>query len=772
MTATASRPSRASWAKVRTGGHPAIGVPVHVLGGGDRAVYARTEEAAQTAAIRASEARHRALFEASPLPMWVYDLETLRFLAVNDAAVEHYGWSRPEFLAMALPDIRPIEDRDALAADIVATPRGLKQASEWRHRTKAGRIVDVVITSHAVEFDGRAARLVLATDVTERRAAEAALRRSEARFRALVQHASDVTFVVGPDVDAETGADILRVRDVSTSVRRQYGYDPDTLVGASLARLLHPDDVRPVLAAVAELRANPDDVATLRHRVCHADGTWRQAETVAVDLAQEPAVGGLVLTTRDVTERAALEAELAHQAYHDALTGLPNRAHFRRETARALDERRTPGAPAARVAVLLLDLDGFKRVNDTVGHATGDALLVQVADRLLNATRGCDLVARLGGDEFAVLLTNARTDADLATVAARVIGALSRPFLVHGTSATIGASVGIGWGESTRLTGMRSEPDDAATRPAVSAVRLVPVDALIRNADLALYEAKARGKGRHAFFQPSMHAAAVERVALEAALRRGIAEREFALVYQPIIDLASGHAVGVEALVRWHDPARGVVPPAAFIPLAEETDLIIPLGRWVLNEACRQGARWSADAPAGAGLYITVNVSGRQLAHVEFVGHVQEALRASGLAAANLILELTESTVIHQPEVALERLTALKALGVRLAIDDFGTGYSALSYLQTFPIDVLKIDKSFVDRVAEGGQAAALAAAIVGLGRALSLRTVAEGVEHVDQQAALTGMGCALGQGYLFARPLTADAVDALLRGSPIPETA
>ncbi len=694
-------------------------------------------------ALDKSAARYRLLFEASPLPMWVYDLETLQFLAVNQAAVVQYGWSRDEFLDLTLQDIRPAADMGALRVDVREAPAGLKQASEWRHRTRSGRLIDVVITSHPLEFDGRAARLVLVTDVTDRKGAEAALRRSEARYRALAQHASDVTLVVDVEAGVDVGTD-ARVRDVSPSVRSHYGHAPDALVGRPLADVLHPEDVAPVGRALAALRLRPDTAATVRHRLRHADGAWRQAETIAVDLRGEPAVGGIVLTTRDVTERAALEAELAYQAYHDALTGLANRAKFRVEVARVLDAAVEGAHDPATVAVLLLDLDGFKRVNDSAGHAIGDALLVQVAERLRHATRGCDLVARLGGDEFAVLLADVHADVDLAHVADRIVGALARPFPVDGTSCVVGVSVGVARGAGGVL-----------------------VDALLRNADLALYDAKARGKGRHAFFDPSMHAVAVERVALEAALREALDRGEFRVVYQPIVDLRDGRVVGAEALVRWQHRERGLVSPAAFIPLAEETGLIVPLGRWVLDEACREAAGWNAapGVDAAGGVHVAVNVSGRQLARPEFVDEVAAALAATGLAPGRLTLELTESTVIHEPDLARERLTALKQLGVRLAIDDFGTGYSALSYLQQFPIDVLKIDKSFVDRVAAGGQAAALAGAIVALGQALSLRTVAEGVERADQQHALATMGCALGQGYLFARPLAPEAVAALLAG-------
>jgi diguanylate cyclase (GGDEF)-like protein len=443
----------------------------------------------------------------------------------------------------------------------------------------------------------------------------------------------------------------------------------------------------------------------------------------------------------------------AHQALHDPLTGLANRARLQERLADALG-----GAHPGRVAVLVLDLDGFKRVNDLLGHPAGDLLLAQVAERLLSATRGSDTVARLGGDEFAVLLENARSRHNVAAVAERIVAALRAPFDLDGAEAVVGTSVGIALGTDV-TPAVRAGGSPAAAG-----------DELLRDADLAMYRAKAAGKGRYLFFEPSMYEEAVARLELEADLRAGLAKGEFRLVYQPIVALPTSAIVGVEALVRWHHPLRGVVPPLAFIPLAEETGLIIPLGRWVLEEACRQAAAWGEHA-ARPDLAVTVNVSGRQLYQPAFVDDVRHALTVSGLAPQQLVLELTETVMLDRPELARERFGALKALGVRLAIDDFGTGYSALSYLRQFPFDVLKIDKSFIDQIADGGQPAALAGAIAALGDALSMRTVAEGVESAEQAAALGQIGCGLAQGYHFSRPVAPDAITALLAApAPTPD--
>jgi diguanylate cyclase (GGDEF)-like protein len=451
---------------------------------------------------------------------------------------------------------------------------------------------------------------------------------------------------------------------------------------------------------------------------------------------------------QDVTERKRLESELTRQALHDPLTGLANRALFQDRVARALG--RAARQPAA-AAVLYLDLDDFKRVNDTLGHAAGDALLAAVADRLLNATRGCDTVARLGGDEFAVLLDHVADPGDALTVVDRVLAALARPVAVGAAHLVPRASVGV-----------------AHAAPGMSA------DDLVRDADVAMYHAKRRGAGGYELFVPAMREAVVVERAFEADLGAALDAGEFRLVYQPILALdgaapaAPAAVTGAEALLRWEHPTRGLVSPAEFIQRAERTGLIVAIGRWVLRTACRDAATW----PHGAGgpPTVAVNVSARQLADPRLVDDVTDALASARLPAERLLLEITETTLAEDTEATLARLQALKAVGVRLAIDDFGTGYSSLAYLQRFPVDVLKIDKAFVDGVARDESDAAIVRAIVALAEALGVRTVAEGIEEPTQCAALRALGCAQGQGYLFARPLPPDALAALLgapRGAP-----
>jgi diguanylate cyclase (GGDEF)-like protein len=450
----------------------------------------------------------------------------------------------------------------------------------------------------------------------------------------------------------------------------------------------------------------------------------------------------------------------AHQAFHDPLTGLANRARLRERLSRALSGPNRDG-----MALLVLDLDGFKRVNDSLGHASGDHLLREVSKRLLHATRGADLVSRLGGDEFAILLETARAEVDATIVAERVLNALRVPFTLGSAEAVVGTSIGIARPQRRRDGVVAGSSEDVETS----------IEAVMRDADLAMYRAKAAGKGRFAFFEPSMHAEAVERLALEADLRTALGRGEFSLAYQPIIGLQDGEAVGFEALLRWNHPTRGLMMPADFVPVAEETGLICAIGAWVMREACGCMVHWNAARARASlpALTVTVNVSARQVYEPGFVDEVMGVLRASGLEPSHLLLEITESVMLDRPEVARERFVALKDAGVRLAVDDFGTGYSALSYLQAFPIDTLKIDKSFVSGLRRGGSQAALARTIVALGRALGLRTIAEGIESDDQRVALRDAGCAYGQGFLFAPPLSpADAEVLLMASAPVTITA
>jgi len=588
------------------------------------------------------------------------------------------------------------------------------------------------------------ARQFTSTKDAARGLAESTARNNEARFQALVQHSSDVIMILDPDGT---------IRYASPSMALVFGHDPSKLVTARIESILHPEDLSTTLQFLEELaRSNRSrtggatpGVLKREWRIRHANGAWLTVDNVGTNLLDEPVIRGLVLNTRDVTEQSVIKQQYMHQAFHDPLTDLANRSLFLYQVGHAL-------ARAQRqlnaVTVLFLDLDNFKTVNDSLGHAAGDRLLVDAARRLATCVRDTDLIARLGGDEFAVLVEDAESVDEVLAIADRVGIALSKPFVLNGKEVFVNASVGISRstrGEST--------------------------DELVRNADVAMYVAKTRGKGQHALFEPEMHKAALDRLVVEADLRRAIEHEEFMLQYQPIVALETGEIIGAEALVRWMCRDRGKVPPGLFIPIAEETGLIVPIGRWVLRRACREAKRWTDER--GLPVRISVNLSGRQLQEPGIVDDVRQALADSGLSADQLVLEITESMLMQNTELSMARLNALKALGISLAIDDFGTGYSSLSYLQRYPIDILKIDKAFVDVIDKGGEGPVLASAIVALGETLRMNTVAEGIETEAQRGHLLTLGCELGQGYLFAPPLDAEDFWHLLlaRGARTPYT-
>jgi diguanylate cyclase (GGDEF)-like protein len=435
--------------------------------------------------------------------------------------------------------------------------------------------------------------------------------------------------------------------------------------------------------------------------------------------------------------------QLAHRAFHDELTELPNRALFLEHTGQALARRKAPNA-AGRLAVLFVDLDDFKAVNDGLGHAAGDELLIQVGRRLRTWLRPTDLVARLGGDEFGVLLEDLAGEAEAASAAERLRLALAVPLSVAGRELRVRASVGI-----------------AVATPEVTA------DDLMRDADVAMYAAKGDGKDAQRAYDPRMHATMLDRLALEQDLRGALERRELTLAYEPIVRLDSGAVTGMEALLRWRHARRGAVSPAEFVPVAERTGLIVPLGRWVLEQACARAVAVNERHPELPALSMSVNVSLGQLRDPSFVDMVAETLARTGLAGDRLVLEITESLLMTDVAATVSTLSALRERGVRIAVDDFGTGYSSLSYLRHFPIDILKIDRTFVDSVAEAQSAdETLVRAIIGLGRTLGLATVAEGIERAEQRAELAALGCELGQGYHFARPLDPEALEAFLAES------
>ncbi len=568
----------------------------------------------------------------------------------------------------------------------------------------------------------------LRVELTERAVTE----RSEARMAALIRNSSDVVCVLGADT---------LVHYVSPSLAQMFDHDPAELTDRELTDIIHPDDGPRVRALIAAIAAGPAaQRTTAEFRVSHGHGEdWRDVEALGSNLLGDESIEGIVLNVRDVSERKAFADELEHQAFHDTLTGLPNRALFRNRVEHSLASRRRDHLP---VAVLFLDIDDFKFVNDSLGHAAGDQLLQEVSRRLEDCMRPVDTAARLGGDEFAILIRDSESELHSVEIAQRVMGAVAAPVALEGREVAVAISVGIAF----------SDQNMVSTRDA---------EELLRNADAAMYMAKESGKDGYQLFNPEMHLRAMARLELKSELQGALENGEFTLRYQPIMDLARGDMAGMEALARWEHPEKGLLAPDEFVPLLEETGLIIPVGRHILSEACNWAARMQSECPREPPLSMAVNVSARQLQRPEFITEVAEVLSETSIVPSSLTLELTESVMMQDMEVSLLRLEALRRLGVKLAIDDFGTGYSSLNYVRELPVDILKIDRSFLADT--NPQVAEMTASIVELARIFNLKAVAEGVENTDQLARLKGMNCDFGQGFHFAKPLPGEEILELL---------
>ncbi len=560
------------------------------------------------------------------------------------------------------------------------------------------------------------------------------IRASERRFRSLVQNTSDMILIC-----AAPGT----ITYQSPAAGSTWGYPADELLDVSLIALIHPDDQPAAQEVWEQLRQSPPDgdegaTRSTGLRLRDHGGIWRQAELVVTNLLHDPAMDGLVVTIRDVTERKTFEQQLVRQAFYDGLTGLPNRVLFRDRFEQALVRAAQQGS---LVGLLFLDLDNFKLVNDGLGHQTGDYLLTEAAARLRSCIRAQDTVARLGGDEFVIVLELLTGEEDALPVAKAITHQFSRPFTLDGRDVVVTASIGV----------------------AISGPGREDADNLLRDADVAMYRAKSDGRAHHVVFRPSMHADSLARLELENDLRGALVRGELRVYYQPIVMMESGAFNEVEALVRWQHPTRGLIAPGEFIPIAEETGLIVPLGLWVLEEACRQVAAWHLQRPDKPALTLSVNLSPRQFQQHSLVADVACALRNAGLPARCLKLEITEGVIVRNVEATIRTLWELKSLGLKLAIDDFGTGYSSLSYLKRLPIDVLKIDRSFVSGIGQDQADAAIIHAIMALAKSLNLKVTGEGIETAEQAALLGEWGCNQGQGYFYSKPLDSHQAAVLL---------
>lgn len=677
-------------------------------------------------ALAASERRHRSVFESAGIGSVVVGLNG-RIVEVNDAFAAMLGYEQTALRGRAIGELTHPEDLQDTLAGIRALTSGAQDSlqTEKRYLRKDGGMIWGRVSASAVRDEHGAPQFLVALieDVTERRIAEL-------RFHDLLDSAPDAMVIADAD-----GTIVL----VNTQTEEVFGYQRGELIGRPV-EVLVPERFRSGHSAhragyVTDPRVRP--MGAGRDLVgLHKDGHEIPVEISLSPLATDEGV--LVSAAiRDVTDRRRLEQELRQQAFHDSLTGLANRALFANRAGHALARgRRRQGS----VALLLIDVDDFKSINDTLGHQTGDRLLVLIAERLRRCTRSEDTCARLGGDEFAVLLDSAGGVDEGARMAERILESLEAPFPLAGQEIVVRSSIGVAFGT----------PGD------------VDADDLLRNADIAMYEAKRAGGHRYSLFEPDMLSKLRERRGLIAELEGALERDEFVLHYQPIVRLETGATVGVEALVRWDHPRRGLLAPSEFILVAEDTGLIVELTRCVLRKASTQTRRWQLADPDGAPLSVSVNISGVSITDSAIVGDVARALEESGLPPQSLTLELTETALVGDLAGAAT-LRDLEALGVRLAIDDFGAGHSSLRYLRSFPIDALKIDRSFISRMTDDPREASFVETIVDLATVLDLETVAEGIETREQRDLLAELGCTFGQGYYFARPIDAAAMEALL---------
>ncbi|KQV31602.1 diguanylate phosphodiesterase [Rhizobium sp. Root1203] len=667
----------------------------------------------------------QSLFATHPSPMWVYDPDTLGFLIVNNAAVELYGYSLQEYAGMTVLDIRPAHERRRML-DAVHGRTDMEKAERWTHLKANGEMLEVLTYGRAVRFDGRDAILAIVQDRTEVNAAHREVSDTRSLLDSIVDNLPVGVFV--KDM-AEEGRYILFNEACGTIV----GRDPIDVVGKSDLGIFDRKQAAAFWAQDTKAFTASSTVS-VEETIRRTDGESRILRTVKRTL---PAPDGslpryLLGISQDVTEERSVEARLAYMAMHDALTGLPNRAFFSEHIERAAKIATAETA----IALLYLDVDHFKHINDSKGHAAGDALLCQVAARLTKLAGEGDLVARLGGDEFALLV---RLDqaGSIERFAERLLNSLSTPFNLDGANEHVTCSIGIA-----------IAPDHADDD-----------DVLMRHADLALYAAKESGRSTYRFYEPTMRLEAERRHMLTVELRDALLKGQFELYYQPIIQLDDDGLGGFEALIRWRHPQRGLIPPMDFIPVAEETGLIVPIGEWVLREACRTAAQWPQH------LKIAVNLSVCQFRHNSLLASVVSALDESGLHPGRLEIEITESVFLADVEQSLPLLRALKELGIRIAIDDFGTGYSSFSYLRAFAFDKIKLDRSFVAGIETDPGNLAIVRAVVGIGSGFNATTLAEGVETEEQLQRLQAEGFGEVQGFLLGRPMPRAEAEAVING-------
>jgi diguanylate cyclase (GGDEF)-like protein/PAS domain S-box-containing protein len=679
---------------------------------------------------RLSNAQYRLLFDHNPIPTFVCETRRWGCLEVNEAAVNGYGYTREEFLKIRFTDLSPPEEAERVSTTLVNLGASANDLGVWRHRKKDGTPVEVELVTFRVPFARRQARVLIARDVSSRRKIEEVLWKDVERFGLVSKATNDAL------LEWDLASDKVWQND---NYQRLFGYPSDELQQnmESWFGHIHADDRLRVQQRLLGVINSSQDLWSDEFRVMRRDQTVAHVHARGFVNRDDAGTALKMLgVLQDITARKESEERTRFLADHDELTGLPNRSLFKQSLARAIQRAERSGK---FLSVLFLDLDRFKNINDSLGHETGDQVLRAVAERLSGCVRQVDVVARFGGDEFAVLIEGLTAEDQAGAVARKIVDALAKPLVLAGRQYRPGASIGI----STYPTDGRD------------------VLSLQKNADIAMYRAKEEGRGTFQFYSEQLNTHSIQRLEFETNLNAALNNREFVLYYQPKVELASGHIAGVEALIRWVSPQFGFVSPADFIAIAEETGLIVPMGRWVVQTACVQNRAWQKGGlPL---LRIAVNISARQMADKGLVNFIVDTMTRTGLTAESLELEITESAVISNQDHAEKVLNQLKALGFHLTMDDFGTGYSSLAYLKRFPFDSVKIDQSFVRGIPASSDDCAIVEAIVAMAHSLELKVVAEGVETQEQSEFLRKLGCDQIQGYVFSKPIPSAEIVGLL---------
>jgi diguanylate cyclase (GGDEF)-like protein/PAS domain S-box-containing protein len=692
------------------------------------------------------ENRTRYLFENNPNPMWIYDLETLGFLAVNQAAINHYGYSEDEFLSMTVQDIRLPEDIPKLLEAIAKVSTGFSEPEVWRHCKKDGTHIFVDVSAHTLDYKNRKCELILVNDVTQKMQAEEALKKAEARYRGIFEHAIEGIFQSTVD-----GRFLIS----NPMLAEIYGYaSPEDLI-ANLTDIEHQLYVEPQRRLeLIKLLEEQEDVKFFESEVYRRDKSiiWTSENVHAV----RDKAGHILYfegTVEDVTSSKRAKAEIEHLAFHDSLTNLPNRVLFRDRLSKALAnahdqlqinlEQNSPieiKSISPMLAVMFLDLDRFKLVNDTMGHAAGDRLLIEVAKRLTECMFESTFLARMGGDEFMILVPELQSVESIQQFAQMILQSFESPFFVEEMPLYIGTSIGISL-----------YPNDGQDE-----------ESLMKNADTAMFRAKERGRNHYQLYNHSIGAQVKEYVAIEYGIRQALERSEFQVFYQPQINLVTGEIDCMEALARWLHPELGWVPPNQFIPAAEEHGLIVRLGEWVLRTACEQTRAWQIQGLPP--IRMAVNFSSKQFQVANLCDRIMQILTEIELKTKYLELEITESLVMQDQNTTIMILRQLQSLGMSISIDDFGTGYSSLSYLRLLPVSKVKIDASFIRETPQNQDDAAITSAIIAMAHNLNLRAIAEGVERKEQLEFLRAHDCDAVQGYFFSRPVPAHEATLLLK--------